>query len=166
MAEGNSTIRRLARALRDTGEAGPPPEEDFSDARVKHLEFIQAAIIRMAGNSFLFKGWAISLASGLAAFAAVEERRALLGIAIASTVLFWAMDGYYLWLERGFVALHKRVAEAPVSQPVNYAMSVDKTNAFRRWLRTACRWHPLLFYGTITVVNVVAIIFFQEACNG
>lgn len=159
-------IRRLARALRESEKTGPPPEEDFSEARVKHLEFIQGSIIRMSKNSFLFKGWAVSVASGLAAFAAIGDRRALLVFAVTSTTLFWAMDGYYLWLERGFVALHNKVAEAPASQPVDYVMSVDKTKAFRKWLRTMLRWHLVLFYGTIVAIDVIAAIYFRKVTNG
>ena len=80
------------------------------EAKLKHLEFIQAAIARMATNSFLFKGWAITIAAGLAAFAAVNTEAALLSIALVVTAMFWSLDGYYLWLERGFVVLHNEVA--------------------------------------------------------
>ncbi len=31
------------------------------EQKIKHLEFIQAAINRMAGNSFLLKGWTVTL---------------------------------------------------------------------------------------------------------
>ena len=80
------------------------------DAKPKHLEFIQAVIARIATNSFLFKGWAITIAAGLAAFAAVDSRTALLVLTLASTVMFWGLDGYYLWLERCFIELHNKVA--------------------------------------------------------
>jgi hypothetical protein len=41
------------------------------ESKLKHLEFIQAAISRMAANSSLFKGWAVTIAAALSAFAAV-----------------------------------------------------------------------------------------------
>ena len=44
------------------------------EAKLKHLEFIQAAIARMATNSFLFKGWAMTIAVGIAAFAAADTK--------------------------------------------------------------------------------------------
>jgi hypothetical protein len=58
------------------------------EAKLKHLEFIQSVIARMATNSFLFKGWAITIAAGLGAFAAVETRTALFVLAFVSTLLF------------------------------------------------------------------------------
>ena len=126
------------------------------EAKLKHLEFIQAAIARMATNSFLFKGWAITIAAGLAAFAAVNTQAALLAIALVVTVMFWGLDGYYLWLERGFVALHIKVA-AKEEADIDFSMRIDKTAAFRSWLRTCLRYHLLAFYGSVMVVEIIGI---------
>lgn len=131
------------------------------EAKLKHLEFIQAAIARMATNSFLFKGWAITIAAGLAAFAAVESRTALLVLALVSTVLFWGLDGYYLWLERGFVNLHAAVA-AKEEADIDFSMGIDKTDAARRWLKTCWRPHLWVFYGAIILIDVVGIILIRS----
>src|SRR5438132_3712535 len=98
------------------------------ERKLKHLEFIQAVISRMATNSSLFKGWAVTIAAALSAFAAIESRAALLTIAIVSTTMFWAMDGYYLWLERGFIDLHKEVA-VKNEHGIDFSMNIDKTHA-------------------------------------
>lgn len=130
------------------------------DAKLKHLDFIQAAISRMGGNSFLFKGWTITLASGLSAFGAANSKTALLIVAVATTVLFWGLDGYYLWLERGFVQLHAQVARKP-EKDIDFSMAIDKTDAFRRWLKTCGRPHLLLFYGSIVAIDVIAIFLIK-----
>jgi hypothetical protein len=127
------------------------------DAKLKHLEFIQAAIARMATNSFLFKGWAISIAAGLSAFGAANTKAALLGIALISTVMFWALDGYYLWLEWGFVRLHNEVS-AKVEADIDFSMKIDKTDATRRWLKACARHHLIFFYGSIIVIDVIGIL--------
>src|SRR5438477_10919688 len=132
------------------------------DRKLKHLEFIQAAISRMANNSSLFKGWAVTIAAALSAFAAVESRVALLTIAIVTTTMFWAMDGYYLWLERGFVNLHKEVV-AKNDNEIDFSMMIDKTHAVRRWLKTCLRPHLLAFYGTIILVDVIGIVAIRRA---
>ena len=126
------------------------------EAKLKHLEFIQAAISRMATNSFLFKGWAITIAAGLSGFGAANTKAALLVIALVSTVLFWALDGYYLWLERGFVELHKAVATKSETE-IDFSMVVDKTDALRKWIKTCFRPHLWPFYGSILAINVVGI---------
>lgn len=140
----------------------PTEEAPSLDAKLKHLEFIQAVISRMATSSFLFKGWAITIAAGLAAFAAVESRTALLVLVLASTIMFWGLDGYYLWLERCFIKLHNEVAAKSPAE-IDFAMAPDKTNAFRRWLCTCLsRPHLWLFYGVIIVVDVVGIFLIRS----
>jgi hypothetical protein len=127
------------------------------DAKLKHLEFIQAAISRMATNSFLFKGWAITIAAGLSAFGAADSKPVLLVIALAPTVLFWGLDGYYLWLERGFVQLHKEVATTPDDE-IDFRMMIDKTDAACRWFKTCWRYHLFLFYGALIVIDIIGIV--------
>lgn len=126
------------------------------DAKFKHLDYIQTAIGRMATNSFLFKGWAITIATGLSAFGAADTKVALLAIALITTLLFWGLDGYYLWLERGFIALHNRVAATDEDQ-IDFAMAIDKSHAVRRWLKTCGRPHLWVFYGLIIVVEAIGI---------
>lgn len=126
------------------------------DAKLQHLQFIQGAISRMATNSFLFKGWAITIAAGLAGFAAADTKAALMMIALVSTVLFWGLDGYYLWLERGFVKLHEQVAEKEEAE-IDFSMRIDKTDAVCRWFKTCWRPHLWLFYGAILVMDAIGI---------
>lgn len=131
------------------------------EAKLKHLEFIQAVISRMATNSFLFKGWAITIAAGLAASAAVEERRALLVITLVSTVMFWALDGYYLWLERCFRKLYQEVARRDEPE-IDFAMEITRDRPMRQWLLTCiARPHLWFFYGSIIVVELLGILFMR-----
>ena len=131
------------------------------EAKLKHLEFIQAAISRMATNSFLFKGWAISIAAALSAFAAVDSKTALLFIALASTWMFWGLDGYYLWLERGFVELHIQVAKK-TEEDIDFSMAIDKDHAVKKWICTCWRYHLCFFYGAIIAIDVVGIFIVRS----
>jgi hypothetical protein len=135
------------------------------EAKLKHLEFIQTAIGRMSTNSFLFKGWAITIAAGLSAFGAANTKAALLTIALASTVMFWAIDGYYLWLERGFRELYKKVA-ASHEIDIDFSMEISKRHAAWRWFKTCGRYHLLLFYGTIILIDAIGIYLIKDKCNG
>lgn len=130
------------------------------EAKLKHLEFIQAAISRMATNSFLFKGWAITIAAALSAFGAVKSEQALFAIALVTTVLFWALDGYYLWLERGFIALHKHVSEKEEAD-IDFSMQIDKSDAVGKWLTTCARPHLMAFYGIMLAVDAIGIFMVE-----
>lgn len=131
------------------------------DAKLKHMEFIQAAISRMSTSSFLFKGWAITIAAGLSAFAPVDTRVALLVIALISTVLFWGIDGYYLWLERCFIALYQKVARLDAGD-IDFSMAIEKQRAVRTWFKTCLRPHLIVFYGMILAVDVVGIVLIRS----
>jgi hypothetical protein len=126
------------------------------EAKLKHLEFIQAVISRMATNSFLFKGWAITIAAALAGFAAVDSQHGLLIIALASTIMFWLLDGYYLWLERCFIALYVHVSGLREDQ-IDFSMRIDKSQKVKRYFAATVRPHSLLFYGAIIAVDIVGI---------
>lgn len=135
------------------------------EAKFKHLDYIQAAIGRMATNSFLFKGWAITIAAALSAFGAVKSKEALLAVGLITTFMFWAMDAYYLWLERGFVNLHKLVATKNESD-IDFSMQIDKSRYAWRWLKTCFRPHLILFYGVIIVTEVIGIFIVRSEGNG
>jgi hypothetical protein len=140
----------------------PDSEVDDVEAKLKHLEFIQAVIARMATNSFLFKGWAITIAAALSAFAAVNSRRALLAITLISTIMFWGLDGYYLWLERCFRKLYQKVALTSEAD-INFAMEPEKIRPLNQWLLTCVRRpHLWFFYGSIIVIEVVGIFVIRS----
>jgi hypothetical protein len=71
----------------------------------KHLEFVQAAVNRMASNLFLLKGWSITLIAALFALAAKDANKFYILIAYFPLFIFWTLDGYFLSQERKFRAL-------------------------------------------------------------
>jgi len=131
---------------------------DVPDSKLKHLEFIQGVITRMSTNSFLFKGWAITVAVGLSAFATTSSSRATkaaLGAAIVSTFLFWGLDGYYLWIECRYRCLYKRIAE---SEPdPGLTMEAPSGAPVPSWLSVCRRWHLALLYGVIIAGEIVGL---------
>jgi hypothetical protein len=133
------------------------------EGKLKHLEFIQAAIARMATNSFLFKGWAVTIAAGLSAFATVNSKVGLLALALISTMMFWGLDGYYLWLEKCFIDLYSNVAVRSEAS-IDFSMTIDKSQPLRRWIGACIRPHSFIFYGAIIVIDVIGI-FILGASN-
>ncbi len=81
------------------------------EAKLKHLDMIQGVINRMASNSFVFKGWSITIIAGLSAFAAKDTNNRLLVLSVVATILFWLVDAYYLSLERAYRDLYDKVAK-------------------------------------------------------
>lgn len=85
--------------------------KDFKDSEMKHLEFIQGVITRMASNSFAMKGWMIAIISALLALYADSKPKneCYLLVAAIATLLFWIIDAYYLYIERKYRKLYKDI---------------------------------------------------------
>ncbi len=129
------------------------------EAVVKHLELVQAVINRLAGNAFLFKGWAITIAAGLSAFAAASSERAALVVACVASSLFWGLDGYYLFLELRYRDLYDAV-RLDGSRGTAFQLSLTSlTNktALLRWLKACRRPSVSVFYLAMILVDLTAV---------
>lgn len=79
------------------------------EEQIKHLELIQAAVSRMAQNSFTMRGWAVTLVSAILVVAHEIAGWEYLLIALLPAFLFWGFDAYYLRWERLFRKLYDKV---------------------------------------------------------
>lgn len=73
-----------------------------SDIMEKEIDLIQGCINRMAQNSFMVKGWMISLVAVIIALLPEKvavDIRVLCILAMAVTVCFWYLDGFFLKME-------------------------------------------------------------------
>ena len=70
---------------------------------------IQGIINRMAGNSFMLKGWAVTLVAGLYALASNDTNKVYFLVAYVPIIIFWGLDAYYLRQERLFRKLYDKV---------------------------------------------------------
>jgi hypothetical protein len=128
------------------------------DAKIKHLEFIQATVNRMASNSFLLKGWTVTLTGGLLALTFKQIDRRYLSISIAVLLLFWFLDGCYLSHERRFIALYDKV-RAKAEGQADFSMQTRPFGRSCRWAVCAVSRTLLLFYGGLLLVHL-SIMFF------
>jgi hypothetical protein len=74
---------------------------------------IQSIISRLAGNSFLLRGWTVTLVAGLTAFARADANRSFAFIAVFVVALLGFLDSYYLALERAYRELYRKESARP-----------------------------------------------------
>ena len=67
-----------------------------------HLSIIQNVIQRMATNSSACKAWCVTLVSAILVIVAGKGKADYAWIAVFPTIVFAALDTYYLALEKGF----------------------------------------------------------------
>lgn len=72
----------------------------------EHLKMIEDIITRMANNSFLIKGWTVTLIAALLVFADTKNNIYFIWIAIIPIIVFWYLDSFYLQLERKYRQLY------------------------------------------------------------
>jgi hypothetical protein len=119
----------------------------------KHLDFIQAAINRMAGNLFLLKGWSITLIAALFALAAKDSNKFYILIAYFPLFIFWSLDGYFLSQERKFRALYDYVRKLDEKQ-IDFSMDTRPfSNELRNtWIGSASSRTLVIYYAGLAVV--------------
>ncbi len=127
------------------------------DEKIAYLQMIQSVITRLAKNSFLIKGWSITVVAALSALAAAGESELFVYLACFPAVMFWALDAYFLRQERLFRKLWDR-ARKPDAR-IDFSMDIrpfqDEVDSTRQvaWSLTL-----RLFHGTITGMVVVVIL--------
>ncbi len=79
----------------------------------KEIDLIQGVIQRISGNSFLLKGWLISLITVILAFSKdsimIANLTAFGMFLCLAVVIFWYMDAFFLHKERCFRKLYEWV---------------------------------------------------------
>ncbi|HEY8358307.1 MAG TPA: hypothetical protein VIL30_12690 [Ramlibacter sp.] len=129
---------------------------NFSDKH-KHLDFIQAAVNRMAGNLFLLKGWATTLIAALFALAAKDANLGFILFALVPILIFWLLDGYFLSQERKFRELYDHVRLLPEDR-IDFSMDTRPYAAKHTWGGALFSKTLLVYYiGLIVVLFVVLL---------
>ncbi len=135
----------------------------MNDQQMKHLEFIQAVIARQASNSFLLKGWAITVSGAIYGFAVSQAAWGPAVVGVVPAFMFWSLDAYYLWQERRFRCLYDAVRNGGPGAPEPFSMDTKLYSAEQKWLGIARSRTLWPFYGiTIAVGLLLAGV---EACQ-
>lgn len=126
--------------------------------RLKHLEMIQAVISRMAGNSFLIKGWSVTLLAAILALAVKDKVYSMIWVAFVPCVMFWSLDGFFLRQERLYRRLWNAARAAAQDQPTDFDMNASAFEAqVPGWLKTVFSKTLLLFHGGLFAVLVLVV---------
>ena len=125
--------------------------------KIKHLEFIQLVITRMNVNSFLLRGWSVTLVAALFAFAAKDTNIQYVFITYISTPLFWILDGYYLSQERKYRDLYNSIRQKNDNEiDFNMDASIMNTNK-NSWISIMFSIAQIIFYGTLLLITLVVM---------
>ena len=78
----------------------------------KEIDLIQGVINRMARNSFMIKGWSLTVVGIASSLNLTSEKSVFLSVGISVICLFfWGLDAFYLRTERKYRALYNDVVD-------------------------------------------------------
>lgn len=133
----------------------PTPNSKPNEGRIKHLEMLQAIIAKMSNNSFVIKGWCVTLVAGLLALSAKDSNHTLVFIAYLPLLMMWGMDAFYLWQERLYRHLYDE-CRMQIDMPADFSMStIVVAKRVPSWIRVMFSRTLLLFYGVMVLVLLV-----------
>lgn len=129
------------------------------EGKVEYLQMIQEPICRMSTISAIFKGFAATIVSGIAAISYTDVNIWILALSFIPVFLFLALDIYYLKLERKYRYLYEQVRTE--AHEINFSMVLTKDNKAARARIVDCIVSPSiwLFYPAMIAILVVVFLF-------
>lgn len=134
----------------------------------KHLEFIQLVITRMNINSFLVKGWNITIVAALFALAAKDTDPGFIILSFFPTFIFWGLDTYYLRQERLFRHLYDKIRKISNENSIDYSMETIEFSQKGKIHENVKVWKIIFsatigfFYVSILIVIGIVLLFVKS----
>ena len=125
--------------------------------KADHLKMIQALITRMAHNSFLLKGWSVTLTSAILALAVKNPDTKLIFIALLPALMFWGLDGYFLRQERLFRRLYDQVRTCS-EEEIDFSMDT------RPYQADVAKWFDVVKSPTLLAFHLLLVATISIIC--
>ena len=129
-------------------------KENLKEYMFKEIDLIQDIIKRMAFNSFMVKGWAITL---VVVALLLKGTQYQVWVAFIPLLVFWFLDAYFLLQERMYRKLYEWVVNNRL-ETEEYLFDMD-ANRFRDKVqsipRIMCSITLVLFYGFIAILIII-----------
>jgi len=124
----------------------------------KHLELIQGVVNRLSTNSFLLKGWSVVLVSALFALSAADSRPAFVFLAYIPAIVFWGLDGFFLWQEQLYRKLYDHVRVLK-DEDIDFSMNTTpfKSGDAPTWIGATLSKTLIPFHGVLILAVVVVM---------
>lgn len=130
-----------------------------------HLLTIQTIIARMGVNSFLLKGWSVTLISALFALSVGKANVSFVCIALLPCIVFWALDGYFLWQERIFRALYDQVRVMD-EKSIDFSLGTQGVIAQApSFVKSIFSRTLVAFHGPLLLSIVLALLITGRSCS-
>lgn len=132
------------------------------EKKLKHLDMIQSVVTRMASNSFYIKGWCVTVVAAILGLASKDSDKKLIAVVYYPIIMFWVLDGYFLFQEKLFRKLFNEVREAD-EDSIDFSMD---TQAYKgkelNWFAAMFSHTLLVFYGIMIAATLIAMLVLSD----
>lgn len=133
---------------------------------IEEIKIIQDIIKRLAFNSFMIKGWAITL---VVATLLLKGDKYQVLISFIPLIVFWFLNAYFLWQERMYRKLydwiisHRLKTDEYLFDMNAYRFEGDVQSKFRIMFSITLGW----FYGCIAIlIGIYIFVLFLSKQGG
>lgn len=128
----------------------------------KEIDLIQGCINRMSQNSFMLKGWALTVFAGVTAFTKGENLSSLLTIIFTMIVpytCFWLLDSFFLQTEKKYRRLYNMVITKRKAGDLEGQFDLNPNQVKNEcYLKSMFSWTLLVFYGIPLLSCIILMI--------
>jgi len=130
-------------------------KNNLKEYMLKEIDIIQDIIKRMAFNSFMIKGWAITLVVVTLLLKGTEKYQ--VWIAFIPLLVFWFLDAYFLWQER----MYRKLYDWVINNRLKTEEYLFDMNAYRFKDKVQSRVRIMFsitlgwFYGSIAILIII-----------
>lgn len=136
-------------------------EKTLREYLFKEVELVQDIVTRMGTNSFLVKGWAITLIVASLLITGFSYHHF---VALLPWLIFWAYDAYFLRMEKLYRELNDWLVENR-SKSQEFLLDMNKSSLENRFGKeTPCLQQVMFsktliaFYGVLLIMIIFSII--------
>jgi hypothetical protein len=134
--------------------------KDLRDYLFEEVEIVEDIITRMGNNSFLVKGWAITLIVASLIISGFTYHHY---VAFLPLIVFWCLDAYFLRMEKLYRKLYDWLIVNRLKSE-EYLLDMNKGNLEKRFgKQTPCFLQVMFsktliaFYGVLLVIIIISV---------
>ncbi len=132
------------------------------DELFKEIDLIQNCINRMAQNSFMLKGWALTIFAGVTAFTKGENFSnsvTLICTTIIPYVCFWILDTFFLRTEKKYRKMYEdMLTKRKVNNTEGQYELNPQTIKVDSFLKVMFSITMVVFYGIPLLASIVLLV--------
>lgn len=130
----------------------------------KEIDLIQSCINRMANNSFLLKGWGVSIIAVIVALSPEEINKLVVMLTlIMVTISFWYLDAFFIRIEKLYRKMYewildkRRHGQREYQYDLNpHRFDKEVESIWKIMFSTTLKW----FYGIIMLLIILIAVYY------